>query len=240
MIPQTWKIRQHWRRLLAEFLVIAIGVMAALAVDNWNDARKDRIAEREYLAGIAADLRTTAEDLARSRTAATDNQAALQLLIGVVEGGEPPAAEQLVEALIRSTYLGLPRVSEITFQELVSTGSLRLISDTEFKRRLAEYYREFEYLSQWYPEYRRKEAATETLLRGLLPLHARLEMNEAGMARAAAEFDVPAVVASLRSRPDAVAILEDSVWTQFRVIRSCGRLLETARELQAMLETPGV
>ena len=235
MIPQTWKIRQHWRRLLAEFVVIAIGVMAALAVDNWNDDRKDRIAEREYLDGIAADLQSTAEGLADTREAAADNQEALYLLIAIAKGGSTPPAEALVEALIRSTYLGLPRVSEITFRELVSTGSLRLISNSDFKRRLAEFYREFEYSSQWHSEYRRKEAATERLLRGLLPLHARLRMDEAGIARAAAEMDVPAVVDAIKSRPDAIAILEDSVWTQHRVMLACDRMLMTAEELQKLL-----
>jgi hypothetical protein len=235
MILQTWKIRQHWGRLLAEFVVIAIGVMAALAVDNWNDERKDRAAEKEYLNGIATDLRSTAEGLITAREAAAENQEALLLLISIARGGSPPPAESLVEALIRSTYLGLPRVSEITFRELVSTGSLRLIRDADFKRQLAEFYRGFEYISQWYPEYRRKEAATELLLRGLLPLQARLRMHEDGVARAAGEMDVPAVVEGIKSRADAVAALEDSVWTQHRVMLACDRLLIAVGDLQKLL-----
>jgi hypothetical protein len=237
MNSRIWKIQQHWRRLFVEFVVIAIGVMAALAVDNWNDERKERMAEQEYLAGIAIDLQSTAEGLAATRAAANENQEALLLLIDLVRGDPPPPAETLVEALIRSTYLGLPRVSEITFRELVSTGSLRLIRNAHLKRRLAEFYREFEYISQWHPEYRRKEAATEYLLRGLLPLVARLEMREAGIAKAAEGMDVPAVVERFQSRADAVAILEDSVWTQHRVMIACDRLLNKVEELQNLLDT---
>ena len=237
MIPTTWRIRQHWRQLLAEFLVIAIGVMAALAVDNWNDERKDRLAEQEYLAGIAADLQSNSSDLAHVRMAAVENQGALRTLIAIAEGGPPPTTESLVGALIRSTYLGLPSVSEITFSELVSTGSLRLIRSASFKRKLAEFYREFEYSAQWHPEYRRKEAATEQLLQGFLPLTARLDMRPEGISRAAESLDVEGVVQHLRSTPRAVAVLEDSVWTQHRVIMSSDRLLEAVTELQELLET---
>lgn len=171
---------------------------------NWNDERNDRVAESDYLQGIAADLDST--------------------------------TEELVEPLIRSTYLGLPRVSQITFQELVSTGSLRMLRNAGLKRHLAEYYRDFDYLSQWYPEYRRKEAATEILLRGLLPLSARLDSSPAEIARAAENMDIQAVVESLRAQEHAVAILEDSVWTQQQVIIACDRLLSGAADLQALLQ----
>lgn len=62
MILKAWEIQQHQRRL-AEVGVIAIGMMAALAVDNRNDERKDRMAEQQYLEGIAADLQSTADGL---------------------------------------------------------------------------------------------------------------------------------------------------------------------------------
>lgn len=83
MIREHWKIGENWRRLLAELIVVAVGVMVALAVDNWNEVRKERIVEREYLAGIAADLESSAVWLERTREAALRNQAALRRLIFV-------------------------------------------------------------------------------------------------------------------------------------------------------------
>jgi hypothetical protein len=56
LITSRWKIKENWRRLLAELVIVAVGVGVALAVDNWNETRKELAAEREYLLGIAADL----------------------------------------------------------------------------------------------------------------------------------------------------------------------------------------
>ena len=81
MIGERWKIGKNWRRLFAEFVVVAIGVMVALAVDNWNEDRKERILEGEYLAGIIADLDASAVSLERTRDAAEVNQGALRFLM---------------------------------------------------------------------------------------------------------------------------------------------------------------
>lgn len=206
----------------------------ALALDDWRKARDDRALEIHLLTALADDLEFDRRDAELQAELVQGHLEAVDHLL-TITNHPPPPAESLVEALIRSTYLGLPRVSEITFRELVSTGSLRLIRDADFKRQLAELYRGFEYISQWYPEYRRKEAATELLLRGLLPLQARLRMHEDGVAGAAGEMDVPAVVEGIKSRADAVAVLEDSVWTQHRVMFACDRLLIAVGDLQKLL-----
>lgn len=69
MLRGRWKLIDNWRRLLAELVIVAVavGVGVALAVDNWNEVRKERVAERDYLRGIAADLEDSAN---RGRTAA--------------------------------------------------------------------------------------------------------------------------------------------------------------------------
>jgi len=236
MIREKWKIGENWRRLLAELIVVAVGVMVALAVDNWNETRKEHIIEREYLAGIVADLETSADSLEKTRAAAIQNQAALWQLIAVSQGGSPPAPEDFLLSLVRATYLGLPRVSRVTFDELVSTGSLRLLRDRAFKRRLAEWYERFDYQAQWYPSYRRMEAATEVALRGVTPIEIRLEGAD-GVTRLAEEFDEAVVVAALRANADMVPILEDSVWTQHRVIMGADALLEDIAGLRAMLDS---
>ena len=234
VLGAKWKLTEHWRRLLAELVIIAVGVGVALAVDNWNDVRKERQLESEYLEGIAEDLATTRRNLLRDIESAETNSAALRSLIAVAQGAPPPPDARFTRDLILATFLGLPDVSSITFDELVSTGSLRLLRDREFKRKLAEFYQTFEWGTQFYDEYRRKEAATETVLRGLLPLEARLDLRV--IDELEDPVDADAVADELRRRPDLVAILEDSVWTQMRVEFVAGQLLERIAELEGMLQ----
>jgi hypothetical protein len=61
------------------------------------------------------------------------------------------------------------------------------------------------------------EAATEIALRGITPIEIRLE-GPGNVSRAVEDFDEVTVLAALRANADMVPILEDSVWTQHRVI----------------------
>jgi len=55
--------RQHWPRLIAEFLVIFLSVILALLADDFRDYRADREAERTNLELILSDLRADGENL---------------------------------------------------------------------------------------------------------------------------------------------------------------------------------
>lgn len=241
MINTRWRVSENWRRLLAELVIIAVGVGLALAVDNWNEGRKERIAEREYLRGIAADLEESVIRLERARDAAMVNRDALERLLGVANGAPTPPPEDLARDLVLATYLGLPRLTITTFEELVSTGSLGILRDAQFKRNLARLLEEYRYRSQWNENYRRIEYTTEIALRGLVPIEVRIGGRAAFKdPKALARFDADAAATSLRSHGEIGAILEDSVWTQARVVSVTEDLLRLIEELQAMLAEMGL
>lgn len=236
MTNTRWKVKENWRRLLAELVIIAVGVGLALAVDNWNEARKERIAERVYLRGIAADLEESVFGLKRVRDAAVNNRAALERLISVANGAPTPPAGEFARDLVFATYLGLPRLTIITFEELVSTGSLSILRDAQFKRTLAKLLEEYRQRSQWYENYRRIEYTTEIALRGLAPIEVRTGGGAAiERPEVLARFDTEAAAAALRNIEEITPILEDSVWTQARVVSMAEDLLQRIGELQAML-----
>ena len=57
-------------RVLAELVVVVVGVLIALWVDNLNTAREDRFQESAYLLGILEDLRTDSIAFVRRRETA--------------------------------------------------------------------------------------------------------------------------------------------------------------------------
>ena len=59
---KKWPVR--W---LGEFIVIVLGVLVALAVDDWRDYRSDRVLEQHLIGRLAADLRADEADLELSR-----------------------------------------------------------------------------------------------------------------------------------------------------------------------------
>lgn len=225
---------RNLRRLTLEFLVIALGVFAGLAADNWNDGRKERALEGAFLDGIAADLADNIEEIERISGGARLLEASLLRVIEAVRSGESQwsTPEAMIEDLVKCTYLGVPRLSSVTWDELRSTGSLRLVRDREFKRRLAQYYQRYEYHAQFHPEYRRKEAAAEEALLGLLPLAARNSMSDSDRVESAG-IDADDLLARLRHAPGLVERLEDMAWVQHRIVVRYDWIAAESREMIA-------
>jgi len=136
---QQTSVRDGTRRLVAEFVVIFVSVLAALAADQWVQSHRDREAEAAYLRRLEADLVTDSTMLADRLQASSrglgliealwkelPEEGALQLPAGrpyeLVGSGVPPSA------------------SSSTFDELISTGNLTLIRDVTVRRVLLEYY----------------------------------------------------------------------------------------------------
>ena len=226
------------RRALFESAVIAVGVFLALAADNWNDNRKEHQLEQDFLDGIAQDLRINNEGIGYTIEQAASLKASIERVVVALESGEASweKPSDFVRDLVFCTYLGIPELSSVTYDELRSTGSMRLIKDQAFKRRLADYYSRFDRASQFHSEYRRKEAAVEEALLGLLPLYERLTVSEEDGDFATA-IDPQQWLARLRERPELVARLEDMVWVQYRVITRYDWITEQGSELLADIDS---
>ena len=54
----------NWKKYAFEFLSIFIAILAAFALDNWNDDRNDRVAEAKILTEILNGLEKDKEDVA--------------------------------------------------------------------------------------------------------------------------------------------------------------------------------
>jgi hypothetical protein len=143
--------RQDWPTVIVEFLLVVLGVLLALQLDNWNEQRKDRALFQDYLVQLQADLREDIEQAeGRIETAkALDELAAY--LIAVIEGraAQPIDNNRLVSALLVAGYANLDLVNRQTYDELISTGNLRLFPDTMLKREVVTYYFRQELGEQW-------------------------------------------------------------------------------------------
>jgi len=139
---------KNGRRLFSEFLVIVLGVLVALFVDELRDVRADRGLEAQYLERLQGDLsrgRITLDTIRLQLAGASRNAD----LVGpyLLGGSEMPGdTSTVVAALYRASRslapgLGnsLPRT---TFLELQATGRIGLIRSIEVRAALLEYYTE--------------------------------------------------------------------------------------------------
>ena len=73
MIPFFRKIRKtladdnkpikYLRYAIGEIVLVVIGILIALSINNWNEARKERLEEREILSDLQLDIRVDIEKI---------------------------------------------------------------------------------------------------------------------------------------------------------------------------------
>lgn len=125
-------------RLIAEFMVIVIGVLVALAVDGWATARSERVMEVEYLERLLEDVRFDLNELTFVETSAVDSWEAAEVLQSpaAIRGMAP---DLLTASLFVAANQREPDLSRSTFGELISSGRIDLLQSTEVRRALADY-----------------------------------------------------------------------------------------------------
>ncbi len=50
------KLRNYLKYSVGEIILVVIGILIALSINNWNESRKQDIAEKEFITGIRHDL----------------------------------------------------------------------------------------------------------------------------------------------------------------------------------------
>jgi type II secretory pathway pseudopilin PulG len=147
---------------VGEFVVIVLGILAALAVDSWSEERNNRILEQEYLARIKEDLEWDLAEIEEAiqasilqgRSATTllyelndpladhvprfssDRLAAIDFAV--------PAHEEFDRQLKRLVWWAartrsfIPRRS--TFDELLATGRIIVVDESELRASIIDHY----------------------------------------------------------------------------------------------------
>ncbi len=129
-------------RLIAEFVVIVVGVLVALGFDSYLSWRNDRELEREYLERLLDDVRYDLQEIDAVEGTAISGAAYLDTL-GRADLRETFTPDRLGAALFIASAVRAPDLSQSTLDELVSAGRIGLIRSREVRTQLASYSRTF-------------------------------------------------------------------------------------------------
>ena len=126
--------QQHWTGVFIELVIVVLGVFIGLQVNNWNEARKDRAREQEYLQRIYADLQATiARHSAGSANSKWDQArlATQAVVLDALRSGVLPKKDRqdFDSGLLYFGYTSGIEVRWSTVEELKSTGSMAVIQD---------------------------------------------------------------------------------------------------------------
>jgi hypothetical protein len=140
--------RLNWRLLLGEFVVIVVGVLMALWVDQLREARGNAALEVEYVKSLLIDLEADLVQYDTTEAWMRRSEAAAATVLALYEGSPPTEnAVDLVAAVETAGWQYFPSITRNTIDDLRSTGNLRLIRDPALRRAIASYYATVEIVS---------------------------------------------------------------------------------------------
>jgi uncharacterized protein YkvS len=138
---QSWDWRPKLRWFAAQFLVVVAGVLAAIAVNAWYEGRRDAANEKSYLSLLSRDLQNTVEFLEEvvefEAKQMRDGLAAYHELSSPKESRDFVAASSAMQKLMARRTMVL---QDPTYQDLISTGNVRLIRNTELRNRIIDFF----------------------------------------------------------------------------------------------------
>ena len=123
----------HWAAIWIEFILLVAGVFLGIQVSNWNAERETRQKSAIFSARLMADLRIEAWAYQYLIEYEKDVQANARRALDGFDGSQPLSDEQQVIAAYRATQYESQDRHRATYDELVSTGTIGLITDQKMR-----------------------------------------------------------------------------------------------------------
>ena len=130
---------------IGEIILVVIGILIALQINNWNGFRQNENLEIEYLKGIRANLKDDINELEKHFVSDTTNFNVYTFLIRAFNSDSIESKNQeIISNLYSSSRLHWFEGQDIVFEDMKSSGRLNLIQSDTIKYSIQKYYKFFQ------------------------------------------------------------------------------------------------
>ena len=127
------KVRTYLLYAVGEILLVVIGILIALQVNNWNEQRKTSLEEEQYLSALLSDLKNDKTELLGLIENRELKASSATTLLSISREKGPDSVSQM-GLLINDVFFWTEFTSkDNTFTELTSSGKLHILSSDSVK-----------------------------------------------------------------------------------------------------------
>jgi len=157
------KTSKYFKYAIGEIILVVIGILIALQINNWNEDKKKYLDTKIYVDNLIDDLKKDTLMYADQINAAKiKNRFCKEIYEIIMQGKVINDSSAFILNLQSAGRLIIPTITANTYKDLISTGNLKLIKDKESIAAIREYYNNP--LDWWYQDYK------EQLVNGYLPI----------------------------------------------------------------------
>lgn len=145
---------QNWFAVAIDFLIVVFGVFIGFQLDNWNEARKNRAEEHQYLLRLYDDMSATIEQTKSSIAFMRKNADRAGVVLRDLKACRIPDVDgvDFANGLYQLGKLYAPILVRGTIDELQSTGKMFILRDVGLRRQINETVQTYEDLLNVWPQ----------------------------------------------------------------------------------------
>ncbi|MDX1479243.1 MAG: DUF6090 family protein [Saprospiraceae bacterium] len=143
------RARKYLVYAIGEIALVVIGILIALQINNWNEARKNRILEQEYYCRLLDDVTQDGEQLLQLTALAEARLRAANNALRLLHKASPRKLDvgREIGQAIRAIYADFTP-NDAAFEDLKSGANLNIMRDKSVIKALNQYYNQVDrYLS---------------------------------------------------------------------------------------------
>jgi len=137
------KTGKYLKYAIGEIVLVVIGILIALQINNWNERRLNKILEQELLSNLLNDVEADIQNLKYQ-----DSVLALALFsklrLNNYIKGEEISEDSIFYYLSHTGPTSRFNPTKITYDEMKSSDALKAISNKQIRREIAILYRQYE------------------------------------------------------------------------------------------------
>jgi len=153
MLPFFRKIRfqlakdnqflKYSRYAIGEIVLVVLGILIALQINNWNEERKNEKIKQVYLKSLIDELKTNCETFNSRQNLFDKRIASFDNLFRIINT-YPDAPDSLRSGFIQAdTYIGVHSIKTTAFEELINSENFQVF-EKELRDRILTFYNEMD------------------------------------------------------------------------------------------------
>ena len=143
------KTGKYFKYAIGEIILVVIGILIALSINNWNEQRKQQKIEQEYLLSLQSEFNTNMDKI---NSSIAENETIINGINGLLNLFDNKKLDTVSDKYLNKTFRSVfgnqmkYRPSTGVLNDIISSGNLNLIVNQKLRQRLASFESSLEFL----------------------------------------------------------------------------------------------
>ena len=132
---------KYLKYAIGEIVLVVIGILIALQINNWNEKRKSNTLRKSYIENLITDLNTDLKNLEQLNTINSINEKEGRYLTSFLDNTlTEPDTLRLTYSIISCGYIPNITIISSTYNDIIKSNNIHLFNDVRLKKNLDDYY----------------------------------------------------------------------------------------------------